>query len=273
LDVGSISPAEAAERAKGKPVSPLSSLETKLAFLESKMAALETKNAASEAKVERDTVEVNNSAPKGSSEKESSGTNKADNKADADKPTEKLDDDLFERDDAATPHESLAVDEIKLFDNYAHWLSAGFGYVTNNSPNGQGAYNFSAGNLKYGITIGRRIIFDRPHVQDSLVLEGGIYVYKAINFAAQGDSYTLLSTAANLRYNIFFSESFGIFGYAGMLQSNVLGSSLPVASAITALNSVLPSVGAGILLQIGPSWYAKLVIGLDDTSLNLLLRF
>ncbi len=276
LDVGSMSPAEIAEKAKGIPVTPLSALESKVAFLESKVITLETKTAANEIEIKRVPAEVAkpSTAPVGKNSVENDGASgQAKSDESTEKPPERLDDDLLEKDDPIATRDSMSVDEVKLFDNYAHWLSAGFGYVTNNAPNGQGIYNFSAGNLKYGVTIGRRVAFDRPHLQDSLVLEGGVYVYKGINFAAQGDSYTVLSMAANLRYNLFFTEGFGIFGYAGILQSNVLASASPVASAITALNSVLPSIGAGFLIQIGPSWYARLDVGFDNTSLNLLLRF
>ena len=276
LDIGSMSPAEVAEKAKDIPVTPLSALESKVAFLESKVVTLETKVTANKIEIERIPAEVEktSTAPISKNSPGNDGTG-GQSKSDesTEKPPEKLDNDLLEKDDPVTTSESMSVEEVKLFDNYAHWLSAGFGYITNNAPNGQGIYNFSAGNLKYGVTIGRRVVFDRPHLQDSLVLEGGIYVYKGINFAAQGDSYTVFSMAANLRYNLFFSEGFGLFGYAGMLQSNVLASASPVASALTALNSVLPSFGAGFLIQIGPSWYARLDVGFDNTSLNLLLRF
>jgi hypothetical protein len=276
LDLGSSpSPAEAAEKAN---TSPLSALESKVAFLESKVVDLESKASANVVDIKPvSTSGINTPSEKDSGGAKNSNSNKEDvkmdSKSDSDKPSEKLDDDLLETEDHSVTQETLAIDEVKLLDNHAHWLSAGFGYVTNNSPNGNGLYNFSAGNVKYGVTIGRRFFADKARLQDSLVLEGGIYVYKGINFAAQGDSYTVLAATATLRYNLLFSESFGIFGYAGGMQSNVLATSSGVPSAIAALSSVLPSVGAGILLQIGPSWYARLDIGTDNTSLNLLLRF
>ncbi|MEO5970069.1 MAG: hypothetical protein ABIQ95_09090 [Bdellovibrionia bacterium] len=268
LDVGSPTPAEVVAKAK---LSPMAALESKVGLLESKLVELETKTAMNAAEVTREPSEVKKPAPVEAKEPvEKKPEEKPEEK---NKPPERLDDDLLDKEEITGSQDSTSVDEVKLFDNYAHWISAGFGYVTNNSPNGTGLYNFSAGNLKYGVTIGRRMFAEKAHLQDSLVLEGKVFLYKGINFAAQGDSYTVLSVAGNLRYNLFFSEGFGIFGYAGMMQSNVLASASGVTSAIAALNSVLPSVGGGILLQIGPSWYARLDIGMDDTSLNLLLRF
>jgi len=262
---------------KNAPLSaaPFSALELKVSLLESKIAELETKTAANELEIKRAPSEVKNSSP-GDSKENGSASNQEKQPLPEKLPEklqEKLDDDLLDKDDTPTPDTSQSVDETKLFDNYAHWLSIGFGYVTNNAADGSGSIPLSAGNLKYGVTLRRRLILDKPQLQDSLVLDGGVYFYKAINFAAQGDSYTVLSLGANFRYNLFFSESLGIFAYAGALQSNVIATVSPVASGTAALNSILPSLGGGILLQIGPSWYARLTVGMDDISLNLLLRF
>ncbi|MFZ9595377.1 MAG: hypothetical protein ACO3A2_04800 [Bdellovibrionia bacterium] len=173
----------------------------------------------------------------------------------------------------SSKNESASIDEIKLLDRSAHWVSAGFGYTTNRMPTGGGYYSFAAGHFKYGLTVGRRVIFESARLQDSVALEAGGFIYKAINFGTAGDSYTLLSFLGALRYNIFFSESFGIYFYGGVLQANVIAQSSGVSSALVALNSILPAIGGGLLLQVGPGWFARFNGGFDDISLGLTLRF
>jgi hypothetical protein len=172
------------------------------------------------------------------------------------------------------PHLALTVEEPKIIDHFIHWLSGGFGYLRNNGPPAAGgSYYFSAGNLKYGISLGRMVILDQPKLQDSITLETGVYIYKSINFATQGDAYTVASFLGSLRYNLMFSEAFGMFFYAGVIQSRVLSSASAQDSVIASLSSTQPAAGAGLLLQVGPSWYTRIDLGIDSLGLALLLHY
>ena len=169
---------------------------------------------------------------------------------------------------------SLAIEETQPIDHNLQWLTLGFGYFRNNAPpTASGSYFFAAANLRYGVTLARLIFLNKKNLQDSLAVEGGLYFYKTLNYVIQGDAYTNLAYAANLRYNLLFGESFGIFVYLGMAKNNVIASSQGQAAGVNALSSYVPLGGMGFLFQIGPNWYTRVDIGIDTIGLNLLLRF
>lgn len=195
-----------------------------------------------------------------------SSDDKADNKAD-DK-----DDVISQRErDEVNSHLAVSIDETQVIEQQKYWLTAGFGYVRNNGPNG--SYYFSAGNLRFATNLNKMVFLDHPHLQDSVSLEGGAYLYKALNFTSQGDAYTIVSWVADLRYNLFFNESFAIFFYAGAMVGYVVSSSQTQAAATNSLNSFSPAIGGGILFQVGPNWYTRIDMGYDAIGLNLVLRF
>jgi hypothetical protein len=117
------------------------------------------------------------------------------------------------------------------------------------------------------------VFLDQIHLQDSITLESGFYLYKSINFATQGDAYTILSIPLVLRYNLLFSEKFGVFIYAGINQNRVISNATGNSDVQAALTNFLPSGGGGILFQVGPSWYTRVDLGIDTIGLNLLLKF
>jgi hypothetical protein len=169
---------------------------------------------------------------------------------------------------------ALSVEEVKEMDPFRHWLTAGFGWVRNsNNPSVGGSYLFSAGNLRYGITIAKRVMLDQKYAQDSFVLEAGFMLYKGLNYVTTGDAYTVVTGLAELRYNVMFGTGFGLFIYTSFLQSFVLSTVSATAAAVAALNSTQIGAGGGILFQIGPSWYTRVDIGFDQMNLNLVLRF
>jgi hypothetical protein len=267
LDVGSSSPEEVAASPDDGKSAPVQNLETKVAYLESKLVSLESK-------IEKGGLAASDdSENRNKSKKHDNDSEKKIIPSGSDTSADKLDNDLLDRDEPSMGRDSTSIDEIKYFDNYSHWLGVGFGYITSLNSTGTSLVNATAGNLRYGVTLGRRIFFDKVHAQDSIALEGAGYIYKWINFAAAGDSYTVLAGVGSFRYNLFFNSGFGIYAYGGALQANVISNSNGVATAIAVLNSLLPSFGGGVLLEIGPGWFARLNIGYEDTSLNLLLRF
>jgi hypothetical protein len=175
--------------------------------------------------------------------------------------------------DSDDPDSSLAtIDDIDPIDLYRHWLTAGVGYVRNTGPTGA-SYYFSAGNIRYGLTVGQMVFVKRKSVQDAFILEGGAYFYKSLNYLVQGDAYTILAGSAALRYHLTFGPNFGIFVSAGVMQNNVIASSQSSPAGLAALSNLSPTIGTGLLFQIGPSWYTRLDVGYDSVGVNLLLRF
>lgn len=171
-------------------------------------------------------------------------------------------------------HPELSIEESQIIDHFFHWLTVGVGFVSNGAtpPSGFSSY-FSAANVRYGLTLGRMVFFDRPRLQDSIVIEGGPYFYKALNFATQGDAYSILSLAGVLRYNLMFSRSFGIFFYGGVFKTSVISSTQSQASTITSLSKMISAFGGGLLFELGPSWYTRVELGYESIGANLVLRF
>lgn len=175
-------------------------------------------------------------------------------------------------------HSALTAEEGELLDPYRHWITVGVGYIRNNSPptatgSLTGTSFFTAANLRYGYTLGKLILFKKAKVQDSFTLEGGFYSYKNLSYIVQGDSYTVLSAVGSLRYNLFFSRSFAVFFYTGVIRNQVVSSSQGQAIGTAALQNVFLTAGTGFLFQVGPSWYTRVDIGMDSIGLNLVLRF
>ncbi len=186
------------------------------------------------------------------------------------------DQDEFDSDKASSNETNsvIAPPEVVTFEPDKHWLTLGVGFLRTSGA--QTLYNttyFSAGSIRYGYNVGRLLYFRGHRAQDSLTIEGGFYMYKTINFVVLGDAYTVLSTAGMVRYNVFFSESFGIFAYAGVMKPYILSSSQAQDSAIQVLTNILPVFGAGFFFQLGPGWFTRADIGYESIALNLVLRF
>lgn len=186
-------------------------------------------------------------------------------------PAEPLESDLEKESEDLSPS-SIEIEEEELKDPFQHWLTGGFGYVRNTGPSG-GSYYFSASNLRYGYNYKHKLWLKSKTFQDSLTFEGGIYLYKALNYAVQGDAYNILALSGTLRYNVWVSSGFGVFAYAGLIQNNIFSNMQAQPNATSSLSGVGLAFGSGLLMQLGPSWYARLDVGYDSLSLNLLLRF
>ena len=171
-------------------------------------------------------------------------------------------------------NDTLTIEEGSIIDHHRHWITLGFGYLRNNGPPANPtSFYFSAGNLRYAYNVGQRLFVNKPRLQDSLSIEGGVYLYKSLGFVVTTDSYTAMSFAATLRYNLMPSEGFGFFFYTGIIKGFVLAATQQQDSGLAALSSILPALGGGLLFQIGPQWYTRIDMGLDTIGLNLVLRF
>ena len=166
----------------------------------------------------------------------------------------------------------LTVDEIFPIDTNHQWLTAEFAYIANYAAGGGYSY-YTGGGLRYGITVGKMIFLERPKVQDSFVIEGGLFLYKILNYVQQNDAYTVVPLIATGRYNIQFSDTYAIFLYGGLVKSFVAGSAQSTGDTVNSLSGVIPAVGAGMLFGIGPHWDLRLDAGLDMIGVGLVLRF
>lgn len=174
--------------------------------------------------------------------------------------------------DTVQDRSSLVIQEIRTLDQLQHWLTVGFGIFKTYNPNNQVTY-LTSGNVRYGITLQRRFLINRPNIQDSVVLEGSLYFFKAINYAVLGDAYSVIGASPTLRYNVNFGQKFGVFAFTGLLKNYITSTNNPQPSATQLLSRSSLALGLGIFLQLGPSWYTRLDIGIEALSANLVLRF
>ena len=175
-------------------------------------------------------------------------------------------------DDLVVPIIPDSHDQIQ--DDAKQWLSVGFGIVINRRPPGStGTFGYTAGGLRYGLTLGQRLLFPSRDQLDSLVIEGGALFYKLVNFYVSGDIYSVFALSFVLRYNVFASESFGIFGYSGTVVNTVAGAISGNPTAVAALTRVGLALGGGFLVRTGPSWYLRGDFGIEGVLFGLLLHF
>jgi hypothetical protein len=192
---------------------------------------------------------------------------------------ESLDDSDTQKDDSDQSDQSaqsydeseiknIMIEEVPQFDLYRHWLTAGIGYLQNSG------HYFAAGGVRYGLTLFNRPFFERTHIQDSLALEGGFYGYKALNFASLSDSYFIMNTIGTVRYNLLFSDTFGIFLYGGTFRNIASATSDQSTAAVAQeLSGQGLAAGIGLMFNIGPNWNARFDLGTDIAGLGLVLRF
>ncbi len=169
----------------------------------------------------------------------------------------------------------ITIEENHPIDHYDHWLTAGFSYLRNLGPRSsdRSSYYFTSGNVRYGYTLIKMIFYEEPRLQDSLVLEGGCYFYKNLNFASIGDAYSIFFPVLALRYNLFTRESFAVFFYGGLGKGFVLSGTDSTAEIVSQQTQILPLFGVGLLFEIGPAWYMRTDFGLDNLGVGIVLKF
>ncbi len=174
-------------------------------------------------------------------------------------------------DDDQVDVDGVTIPERPKYDRYSYWLSGGLGVVRSPNPAAltQSIY-MSSGNLRFGVTLSNPVFFRNSSIQDSFVLESGFFGYKVV--AQTNDTYSLVGALLTLRYNLNLGERFGVFFYGGLGRGFVITASNPVLATYNALNAFIPSIGAGLLFQIGPAWYTRVDVGYEALTINLLLR-
>ncbi len=140
-----------------------------------------------------------------------------------------------------------------------------------------GAFYVAAAGPRYSRTLSHPIYFSDKRLQDSLSLDISLLVSKILDYSdISGDSYTLLPLIVTGRYNWLYSESFGLFAYGGLIKPVVVtksGTEPSASAAASVLGSIQVALGVGATLQVGPQWYLRTDLGVDQVSLGLDLRF
>lgn len=179
-------------------------------------------------------------------------------------------------DDDSDQGVEVSDDDSMMIDLHKQWVSAGLGLLRN-TPDGSGSSYFTGAGFRYGYDIADLIFMRSAKSQDSLTLEGALYFYNILNLDQANDSYDLMPVTITMRYNMFFTESFGVFLYGGVVRNVILAAnpsgSPTTATRVSNMSQVMPAAGAGLLLQLGPGWYARLDAGIDIAGMSLVLRF
>jgi hypothetical protein len=177
------------------------------------------------------------------------------------------------------------VRETSVFDPDNNALGGEFAYLRNV----RGFY-FSAGGFRYGHTFSRSIPMGGA-VQTSWSFDAGVYLYRVSNYGALAldenstaeDSFALMPLAANVRYNIMYSGDLGVFAYAGLMYTFIVGSFLGSPDDADAANLFDQSAtelgtlgimgGVGVIYRFGPRWNLRADAGWDRIAVSVMLRF
>ncbi len=173
------------------------------------------------------------------------------------------------------PDDLVIVEEPVITDFNFHSLTLQFGQFRNYNVNAISS-TYGGGGLRYGYSFAHMIFLNKSRLHDSFTLEGGIALYRIINYDDDdetNDTYTLVPVIGTLRYNILFGESYGFFVYGGMLKNTVVSQVSGVEEDVIQLGSTLPAFGVGGMMQVGPNWELRVDLGLDFIGAGLVLRF
>ena len=166
---------------------------------------------------------------------------------------------------------SIMIEQVKPFETDSQLLSAQVGFLRNSNADGTFGY-FSGTGFRYGVNIARMIFLSNSKTQDSFALEGGLFVYKLLNWETANDAYTAIPLHLTVRYNVVFEKTFGLFFYLGVLRNEVVGGSAS-ETALSLLRNTQPAGGMGLMFQMGPKWFIRMDLGFDLATAGLSLRF
>lgn len=166
----------------------------------------------------------------------------------------------------------IAIEEVFPLDSTKQSLSATFGYFRNLNSAGASVY-FAGAGFRYSVRLSNMLLLKRPNVQDSIQLEGGVFLYKVLNFSIANDAYMVLPVVGTIRYTISFGSGFGTYLYGGVLQNFVYYSAGSDLNVVSAFSGLLPAGGIGFLFNVGPNWEFRTDAGIDMVALGLMVKF
>ena len=178
----------------------------------------------------------------------------------------------LKEDDLSDNLSDFSQSEDVNIEMHNHILTAQLGLMQNVDSMGDAKFYTSAG-VRYGYNFARRLIFDKPTLQDMLTLEGGVFFYKIVGFSQQDDEFTVIPLSATLRYNLLVSESLTFFFYGGIVKNNASSSSTDASNSLALLSRTRAALGGGLLIRIGPGWSLRADGGTDAIAFGASLRF
>lgn len=173
--------------------------------------------------------------------------------------------------DEDEPYAELTAQEERPLDPTRHALTGQIGYLRGVDKDG-GAANYIGMGLRYGINFLNIAFFRRRNLQDSMTLEGSMFLYSISGFRVQdpADSVTVMPLIGALRYNLHFGEGFTPFGYAGVVYNNIVQSD---ATGTDVLNTTRIALGGGAMVRLGPGWAVRIDAGTDLFAIGAVLKF
>lgn len=118
--------------------------------------------------------------------------------------------------------------------------------------------------------------------QDSLSIEFGLGYYSLVNFIGQNDVFKIVPIMAELHYNLFFSQTFGMYLYGGLEFNAVMATENVTAATLSSrgdqdsidkLQGIQHTFGLGLLYNMGPQWYLRLNLGWDRITAGLAIKW
>ena len=173
--------------------------------------------------------------------------------------------------------EILEIPEIDPLNNMISF-SAGFFKNMSQMRFKGGTHNGIA--FEYSRTVARDLFVEGKSPQDSLSLDFGLGYYSRVDLDQHNDVYKVTPIYAELDYQLHFSETFAWLFYAGieynaiLSTENVNTATYPQdAVTIQNIQGIQHTLGTGLLYNMGPQWYFRVIVGWDRITAGLALKW
>lgn len=164
----------------------------------------------------------------------------------------------------------LMVDDPSAHLMPSYSVAFTLGYIRNSDPAGSFAY-YTTGGVRLGLLFQKMPWMKGRKVQDAIYADFSLFGYRP--FFSVTDYHTIIPMGAQLRYQIFLSETLSVFCYGGLYYNFDLPGSDASTETQAMLSGILPAGGAGIVYRIGPNWDVRFDFGLDYVGGGLMLSF
>jgi hypothetical protein len=173
----------------------------------------------------------------------------------------------------------LEVKEPTVLNPYKNAVGLSVGSFRNIS-NFTNANSMVGGFTAYYSPLLRNSVFYKKDIpEDDLALEFGVGYYSQSNLN-HNDTYNIVPLRAELRYDLYLSQTFTLLGYIGaqynwvVAMDNVnINNNVLDAQNYDNLHGPQLNVGIGLFYNIGPQWYLRGDLGLDRFAIGLALKW
>lgn len=172
-------------------------------------------------------------------------------------------------------HTHLMVEDITPIDPNRYGITGQLGYFRNIDPANNSSIYFVGGGMRFSSTLQRMLFVKKADVQDSLIMEFGVAMYKTLlqSSTNNADSYNIFPTMAVARYQVNVGETFAGFIYGGLLKNFSIAAPGSNVDTQNILSQFMPAGGIGGLFRLGPSWDIRFDLGIDFIGAGLVLGF